>query len=126
MESWRIVWRNGVAPLLSREQLERLKVALETDDQRLLQGATCSPPCLACVADWLCEATCLLGYCGTELGEATVAEVENTFANLCYQADNRLGEPTAIRWLLTWWDDSIRSEAIAALLPEVDLALSNL
>ena len=50
MENWRKVWREGVAPLLSAAGLEALRRALVTDDGRLLQGATTTPPPLPCVA----------------------------------------------------------------------------
>ena len=36
MESWRKVWREGLAPLLSTGGLEALRQALVTDDARLL------------------------------------------------------------------------------------------
>ena len=44
METWKEVWRKGFAPLLSKQALHVLAEALETNDQRLLQGATTSPP----------------------------------------------------------------------------------
>lgn len=64
MEAWRKVWREGVAPLLSDTHLEALEKALVSDDPRLLQGATTTPPPLMCVQDWPVEAACALGYCG--------------------------------------------------------------
>src|SRR5712692_10367123 len=55
MESWRKVWREGLAPLLSTNGLEALRQALVTDDAQLLQGATTTPPALQCVQDWPVE-----------------------------------------------------------------------
>ena len=49
MDSWRKVWRDGLAPLISTEGLEALRTALCDDDARLLQGATTTPPPLQCV-----------------------------------------------------------------------------
>src|SRR5208283_1634947 len=87
MESWRKVWRDGLAPLISTEGLESLRTALCDDDVRLLQGATTTPPPLQCVQDWPVEAACALGYCGwLGSGLATVAEVEEFFARMCFEA----------------------------------------
>ena len=84
MESWRKVWREGLAPLLSMEGLEALRHGLVMDDARLLQGATTTPPPLQCVQDWAVEGACALGYCGWQGdGLETVAEVEEFFARMC-------------------------------------------
>src|SRR5438046_991148 len=89
MESWRNVWRTGVAPLLSTESLEALRQALVHDDPRLLQGATTTPPPLQCVQDWPVEAACALGYCGwVGDGLETVAEVEECLARKSFDSWN--------------------------------------
>src|SRR5262245_17174217 len=107
MESWRNVWRKGVAPLLSTPSLEALAQALAEDDSRLLQGATTSPPPLTCVQDWPVEAACALGWCGWHGEELeTVAEVEEFFARTCEDIDERMGEPAACRWFLNWYDET--------------------
>ena len=125
MESWRKVWREGVEPLLSIEGLEALRWGLATDDGRLLQGATTTPPPLACVQDWPVEAACALGYCGW-LGDGleTVGEVEEFFARMCFEIDQRLGEPAACRWFLNWFDETPRDEMREQLLAEVQRALA--
>ena len=56
MESWRKVWREGFAPVLSTAGLQALRKALTADDTRLIQGSTSSPPPLMCVQDWPVEA----------------------------------------------------------------------
>lgn len=127
MESWRIVWRNGFVPVLPVDGLKALAEALRTDDVRLTQGSTTTPPPLMCVADWPCEAGCALGYCGTiengGFGEATVGAVEEFFAKACFEADQRLGQPAACRWFLNWFDNTPRDEMRRELLAEVELAL---
>lgn len=126
MESWRQVWREGFAPQLSDAALRALAYALRIDDARLMQGSTSLPPPLMSVHDWPVEAACVIGFCGwrgEELG--TVGEVEKFFARLCSEADTRLGEPAACRWFLNFWDNTPRSEAFAALLPEVELTLAS-
>jgi hypothetical protein len=124
MESWRKVWRDGLAPQLSRAALAALRGGLMRDDPQLLQGATTSPPPLAYVQDWAVEAACALGYCGWQ-GEdlETVAEVEEFFARVCYEADQRLGEPAACRWFLNWYDDTPRAAVRRLLLAEVNRTL---
>lgn len=124
MESWRKVWREAVAPLLSNDALEALRRGLMSDDARLVQGATTTPPPLPSVQDWPVEAACALGYCGWQgEGLETVAEVEEFFARLCFEIDNRLGEPGGCRWFLNWFDETPREEMRQLLGAEVDLAL---
>lgn len=120
MESWRTVWRQGFAPLISDSGLAELAKALETDNPALGQGFTTTPPPLMCVQDWPVEAACALGFCGRkgeELG--TVGEVEEYFAKLCFNADQNIGEPAACRWFLNWFDDTPRGEMRRELLAEV-------
>jgi hypothetical protein len=125
MESWRKVWREGLADQISTSGLKALRKALLMDDARLLQGATTSPPPLQCVQDWPVEAACGLGYCGWQgEGRETVAEVEEFFARTCFEADQRLGEPAACRWFLNWFDETPREEMRRLLLPEVDRSLA--
>jgi hypothetical protein len=125
MESWRNVWRKGVAPLLSIESLEALRVALVNDDARLIQGGTTTPPPLQCVQEWPVEAACALGYCGWQGdGLETVAEVEEYFARMCFEIDQTLGEPAACRWFLNWFDDTPRDEMRRELLVEVSRTLA--
>ncbi len=125
MENWRKVWRAGVAPQLSTAGLEALGRALRGDDERLLQGATTTPPPLQCVQDWPVEGACVLGYCGWQGDRLeTVSEVEEFFARVCFEADQAMGEPAACRWFLNWFDDTPREEMRALLLPEVEQALA--
>ena len=138
MESWRVVWREGFAPVLPTAGLEALRDALRDDDPRLTQGSTTTPPPLMCVQDWPVEAACALGFCGTaEFGgfwtdaagrkndaAATVGQVEEFFAKACFQADWRLGEPAACRWFLNWFDNTPRDEMRRELLAEVELTLA--
>jgi hypothetical protein len=127
MESWRKVWREGMAPQLSPAGLEALRRALLTDDGRLLQGATTTPPPLQCVQDWPVEAACVLGFCGWQAdGLETVSQVEEFFARACFEADQRLGEPAACRWFLNWYDETPRDEMRRLLLAEVNRSLAHL
>jgi len=124
VESWRKVWREGFAPLLSVAELEALRDGLRSDDARLVQGSTTTPPPLMCVQDWPVEAADALAYTGWQgKGLATVGEAEEHFAKLCFEADQRLGEPAACRWFLNWYDDTPRTEMRKELLAEVELVL---
>src|SRR3954470_22433373 len=125
MESWRKVWREGVVPLLSNEALEALRRGLLSDDTRLVRGATTTPAPLPSVEDWPVEAACALGYCGWQgEGLETVGEVEEFFARLCFEIDQRLGEPAGCRWFLNWFDETPRDEMRRELLNEVARALT--
>ena len=140
LETWRQIWRDGFAPCLSIESLQALLHALETDDQRLLQGTTTEPPPLLCTADWPIKGGCILGYCGAvenggfcvdtngkELPDvnvmpfkyATVRSVEEFFAKACFDADQLLGEPGGCRHFLNWFDDTPRDEMRRELAAEV-------
>ena len=126
MESWKKVWREGLAPQLSTGALEALRAGLMNDDPQLLQGATTTPPPLQCVQDWPVEAACALGFCGWQGdGLETVGQVEEHFAKCCFEADQRLGEPAACRWFLNWFDDTPRDAMRRELLAEVELALAD-
>jgi hypothetical protein len=125
MESWRKVWREGLAPLLSTSGLQALREALVNDDARLLQGATTTPPPLQCVQDWPVEAACVIGYCGWQGdGLESVAQVEEFFARICFEVDQRLGEPAGCRWFLNWFDDLPRQEVRTQLRAEVTRTLA--
>jgi len=125
MESWRKVWRDGLAPHLSTAGLDALRRALLADDGRLVQGATTVPPPLMCVQDWPVEAACVLGFCGWQGdGLETVGEVEEYFARMCFEADKALGEPAACRWFLNWFDETPRAAARQELLAEVNRTLA--
>lgn len=125
MESWRTVWREGFAPVLSLKGLEALRDALAADDARLTQGSTTTPPPLMCVQDWPVEAACAVGFCGWQGDRLQrVGEVEEFFARCCFEADTRLGEAAACRWFLNWFDDTPRDEMRRELLAEVERAIA--
>src|SRR5437879_3269009 len=89
--AWQRAWRCGIAPNLSHKARLALRRALERDDPALIQGTTTQPPPLQAVQDWPVEAACGLGYCGWQgEGLETVAEVEEFFARVCYEADQAL------------------------------------
>lgn len=120
MEAWRQVWRHGLAPSLPLEGLRALERALRTNDPRLAQGATTTPPPLQCVLDWPVEAACAVGFCAWQgEGLESVGEVESYFARCCFEADQRLGEPGASRRFITWFDETPREVMRRELLAEV-------
>src|SRR5436305_828989 len=125
MEAWRKVWREGLVPLLSTKGLQALKRGLLRDDGRLTQGSTTTPPPMQCVLDWPVEGACVVGYCAWQGdGLETVGDVEEFFARVCFEADQRLGEPAAVRYFLNWYDDTPRDEMRRQLLAEVNRTLA--
>lgn len=124
-QSWKEVWRKGIGPLLNRKELEALRDALVNDDPRLIQGATTTPPPLQYVQDWPTEAACALGYCGWQGdGLTLVKDVEEFFARKCWETDQALGEPAAIRWFLNTYDDWPRDEMRREMIIEVQRSLA--
>jgi hypothetical protein len=119
------VWRDGLAPLVSDAGLEALRKALTEDDRRLIQGGTTTPPPLQCVQEWPVEAACAVAFSGWQGdGLATVAEVETYFAKMCFEIDQRLGEPAGCRWFLNFWDETPRAELFRLVLPEVEAVIA--
>ena len=133
MESWRKVFREGIAPQLPVAGLEALAKALQEDDPRLCQGSTTYPPPLQCFREDQVEHADAIAFAywqaeGLEVDGKklmTVGELEDKFALTCYECDNHFGEPTACRWYLNWFDDTPRDEMRRLLLPEVQLAITN-
>jgi hypothetical protein len=67
----------------------------------------------------------VVGFCAWKGdGLETVAEVEEFFARVCFEADQVLGEPAACRWFLNWFDETPRDEMRRQLLPEVNRVLA--
>ena len=68
----------------------------------------------------------MVGFCAWQGdGLETVAEVEEFFARVCFEADQVLGEPAACRWFLNWFDETPRDEMRRQLVAEVNRALSD-
>jgi hypothetical protein len=120
MQSWRSVWRRGLVPQLSNQALLSLHRALATDDARLLQGTTISPPPLLGLLGRTVEGTCVLGWCGWQGEERkTVGDVERWFGRTCIEADRRLGGRGKVRSFFNWFDDAPRNEMRRELLREI-------
>lgn len=117
--AWQTVWRDALAPLLSTDDLLALHAALTSDDARIIQGTTTSPPPLACVSDWPCEGACAIGFVGMTRGLVTVGEVEEFFARMCAAIDQRLGQMAGCRWFLNHFDETPRDEMRRELLAEI-------
>ena len=98
MESWRMVWRNGMEPLLSTEGLEALRQALMTDDPRLLQGATTTPPPLMCVQEWPVEGACALwaSAAGTAMAWRRSARWKSSSLACASEVDRRPGRASRL------------------------------
>lgn len=117
-----VVLRDGLFPRCSTEALQFALETLEADDKRWLQGATTSPPPLQCMVDHAVEGACLFGLCGWGeiTDDATVGQVEERFARLCYEVDQKMGEPAAVRYFLNWHDEAPREEVRLTLIQELD------
>lgn len=127
MQPWQKAWREGFQPPISYEGLLALREALISDDPNLLQGSTTKPPPLMCVQDWDTEAACAVSYTGWKGDHLiTVGEVEEYFARMCYECDQRIGEQAGCRHFLNWWDETPREVARQELLIEVESRLASM
>ena len=126
MELFRYVWRVGFAPILPVVGLEALHAALRSDNPALVQGRTTVPQ--ATERGEACEGADPIGFAlwASQGHGATVGEVDDAFANACFEADQLLGEPAACRHFLNWWDATPRQVAIAELLAEVSATIDAL
>lgn len=52
-----------------------------------------------------------IGFAGWQggCGISTVGDVEEFFARVCHEADERLKEVAGCRWFLNWYDDTPRA-----------------
>lgn len=110
MESWRLVWREGIAPNLPLLGLLLAARALAENSVEIVQGATTSPPPLLALVDQPAQAADLISFCNWKGWLLqTIGEIEEAFSQVCYDCDYQIGEPAACRWFLNWWDDSDRT-----------------
>ena len=128
MESWRLVWRDGFAPVLTTDRAG--------GPPRRPRGGR--PPADAGLHDHPAPAACACrtgrsrppARSATAAGRATgwrpSARSRSSSPACCFEADQRLGEPAACRWFLNWFDDTPRDEMRRELLAEVELALERL
>lgn len=118
---WLEVWDCGIAPQMTDEELTALADGLRDHDERIIQGHTTEPLPLLCVSDWPCEKADALGfaYLATHTG-ALIGEVEQFFAQTCYQCDVDIGEVAACRWFLNWHDDTPKLIMFRDLLAAVE------
>ena len=118
---WQNAWRVGFAPQLLDAELVALRDALRDDDPRLMQGGTVS---VRATAGYSIKCACAIAFCGWQGGLETFAEVEEFFAALCFEADQRLEEPAGCRWFLNWFDETPRDQMRQELLIEVEATLA--
>ncbi len=117
MELWKKVWREGIAPQMSQDELSSLAKALREDNIDLIQGATCLP---AGTPDAPTEAACALSWGG--IGQPVKA-TEDRFQQFCDGCDERMNERAVCRYFLNWFDDTPRDHMRRELLTEVQAAL---
>jgi hypothetical protein len=73
------------------------------------------------------EGCCPLCYAllgGKQPYAVSVGPLEERFAHTCWEADQLIGEPAAIRYFLNWIDETPREQMRQELLAEVELALT--
>jgi hypothetical protein len=125
MESWRKVWRDGLAPSLPTKGLQALARALQFDDERLIQEAATSPRWQPSFPRARVMAACAVAFCGWQgAGLGRVDEIEEFVGSVCFEADQRLGEPSASRRFLNWFDATPRDQMRRLLLGEVQAILA--
>ncbi len=125
MIDWKRSWRSGLAPLLTPAGLMALKAALETDDPRLVQGATTEPMPIALFADEAVAGACAVGFCLWQGGGLVrVGALHTAFRRLCASADDLLDESLGTVAFLNWFDETPRDEMRRELLAEIDMLVA--
>jgi hypothetical protein len=129
MEPWRVAWRKGFVPSLTRAHLEALRKGLADADPRLVRKATTVPSCWTTLfkkKDTRLEKACAVAYCGWQAeGLDTVAKAVGFFDRVCLAARSRLAdEGTDYQDFFKFIDHAPWNAVVEGLLAEVDLALS--
>jgi hypothetical protein len=115
----------GFFPIVPTHRLNAMLKLLEADDPAIIQGSTSFPPPLLATDGEQVESVDPVGFMGSDNTlTLTVGEVEEGFARLCFDADQRLGEPAACRFLLNAIDDNDRTEVWDFLTAEIRQELS--
>ena len=127
MESWRIAFRDGLAPLLTLKGLVCLATALEADDPQVEQGCTTLPvvgDCGGYFDNWPCQGACPLAFALWH-GEGldTVTDVQEAYLRVCQQAGERLGDLEAVGAFVRWCDETERANMRRLLLIEAEGAI---
>jgi hypothetical protein len=124
-QMWQNVFRVGLAPQLTEDDLLALAGGLEADDRRLAQGCTSDPPPMKGLWDFPVHTCCPISFVGlVARGLATVGQVDEWFAQVCFRIDELFGEKAASRWLLNYLDDTPRERMREELLAEVRAELA--
>lgn len=124
MESWQKVWREGFAPLLSDAALEALRRGLMTNDPQLIQGVITMPTMTLHNQQGPVAGACALGYARWKgEGTKTVADIVDSFRELCDLAEQAMRAPASCRWFFKWFDKTPRDQAFCQLLAEVERTL---
>jgi hypothetical protein len=123
--AWQLAFR-AFLPSLPTAGLEALATALADDEGFLIQNATTFPPPLDAAKDMPVCAACAIGLALWKgHGLETVGQVEEAFALACAEANERLNDPTGVRWFLNWHDETDRKVMRHELLAEVETALAD-
>jgi hypothetical protein len=124
-QMWQNVFRVGLAPQLTEDDLLALARGLEDDDKRLAQGYTTDPPPMKGLWDFPVCACCPISFVGLAArGLTTVGQVDEWFAKACFEIDRLFGEAASSRWLLNYLDDTPRERMREELLAEVRAELA--
>lgn len=121
MELWKRTLRDGIFPQISTPGLVAVMEALERDFPTLIQHSTTMPPPSMIFAGDPCEGADFIGFTGWQTQEDchTVEQVEDYFVRVCLACDDVFNERAAVRYWLTFWDETPRDELRRLVLPEV-------
>lgn len=122
LPDWQRVLRAGIWPQLTDEMLSVLRTALETDDERLIQGATVTPlvPTSPIVSK-PCTGACLMAY-PLWLTAGVLEEtfyVECAHGEMVMACDRLTGHHADARHVMNHWDNLPRVQARAEFLAEL-------
>jgi len=126
LEPWKNVFRNVIAPALTREELETLYNGLARADSAILQGGVCLPaPYHVNMRKRLTACDPIL-YGPWKCGR--IKNVEDALQltdSVSIEADMTIGVPGALNLFFEWWDKTPREAAVNALAAEVSLMVAD-
>lgn len=122
--SWQWAWQ-ALAAQQTDAELTSLAEALERNDSRLLQGATCEPAPMEWYFGDEVERACGVCWGLWQVRKCyRVGELDNAFRATLFAADQLLAEPAATRFFVNWFDETPRSIVFPALALEVRAELA--
>lgn len=120
--AWQRAFRDGIAPNLSDNELACLAEGIRNKDERIVNGCGIVPepsPMNSAKTPTHADPVNYAIWVGNK-DVQTVGDLEERSARVMFEADQILGQPAAVRYLLNWIDDNPLETTMPQLLALVE------